>query len=149
MASLCSESSRSYSGRSASVPVSKACLKGGADGVTHSVRAEVSRGHSTQPPSPMATGRAEGDEQVRIRASRDVAFKGTRTTVRWPIIRGDCSAIQRLGDAPQGVSLKLVANRLVRTRTLGGVGGVPGNRAPGQLRMWGFASLGFFRVFCR
>ena len=36
MGSLGRDSSRSYLGRSVSVPVSKACLKGGAIGVTHS-----------------------------------------------------------------------------------------------------------------
>ena len=38
--------------------------------------------------------------------------------------------IQRLESSRQRGDLKLVLNRLVRTRMLGGVGGVPGNRAP-------------------
>jgi hypothetical protein len=38
--------------------------------------------------------------------------------------------IQWLESSRQRGDLKLVLNRLVRTRMLGGVGGVPGNRAP-------------------
>ena len=38
--------------------------------------------------------------------------------------------IHWLGDAQQGASLELVPNRLVRTRLLGGVGGVRSNAAP-------------------
>ena len=41
------DTTRSYLGRSASVPASKAGLKGGADGETRPVRAEVSRGRSS------------------------------------------------------------------------------------------------------
>jgi len=47
MASLCSESSRSYLGRSASVSVSRACPKCGPAEVTQCGRAEVSRGRSS------------------------------------------------------------------------------------------------------
>ena len=129
MASLCSESSRPYSGRSASVPVSRACPKGGATGVTRLVRAEVSRGHSTDPPRPMETGRAEGNEQVRI------AVSSPRHGFDHEPPYGDQSrvallVIQWLGSKRQRGDLKLVLNRLVRTRMLGGVGGAPGNRAP-------------------
>lgn len=38
--------------------------------------------------------------------------------------------IQWLESVWQHTDLTLVLNRLVRTRMLGGVGGVPGNRAP-------------------
>ena len=48
-----------YLGRSVSVPVSRACPKGGAIGVTRIVRAEVSSGRSTDPATPTRTGRTK------------------------------------------------------------------------------------------
>ena len=48
-AHLCSESTHPYSGRSGSVPVSRACPKGGAVEATQFVRPEVSRGRSRRP----------------------------------------------------------------------------------------------------
>ena len=59
MKSLCGDNSRSYLGRSASVPVSRACLKGRTNEATHLVRAEVSSGRSTELSPPTKTGRAK------------------------------------------------------------------------------------------
>ena len=77
----------------------------------------------------METGRAEGNEQVRIAVSSP-RHGFDHETPYGDQSRAALSVIQWLGSSWQRGDLKLVPNRLVRTRMLGGVGGVPGNRAP-------------------
>ena len=77
----------------------------------------------------METGRAEGNEQVRIAVSSP-RHGFDHETPYGDQSRAALAVIQWLESSRQRGDLKLVLNRLVRTRMLGGVGGVPGNRAP-------------------
>ena len=108
MASLCSESSRSYSGRSVSVPVSKACLKGGATGETRLVRTEVSRGRSTDFQDQWRREGLKGTSKYVSGLSRDVMFARTRTTARWQTTRGD---------SLDSLAWGCTTGRLLRTRS--------------------------------
>jgi len=63
------------------------------------------------------------------RASRDAVPTRGRATVWWSTIHGDGRDSMAWDLAPASV-LKLVLNRLVRTRMPGGVGGVPGQPGP-------------------
>ena len=94
------------------------------------MRTEVSRGRSTDPPRPMETERAEGTRAstypVRLAMSlpqgSEPPYGGQSSTAT--------DGIQWLGTLVSASVLKLVLNRLVRTRMPGGVGGVPGQPGP-------------------
>ena len=87
---------------------------------------EVSRGHSSRPPW-LSKARRE-------RASTCGVVSRTASLGSEPPYGGQSVAavtvIQWLESSRQRDDLKLVLNRRMRTRMYGGVGGVPGNRAP-------------------
>ena len=130
MASLCSESSRAYLGRSVRVPVSRARPK---DGATEGNRVScVQKSAEAVVPTLHDQGRRKGPkghEQVRVTpVSQCRSCKG-RTAVWRSIIRGD-GRDSRAWGLVSASALKLVLNRLVRTRMLGGVGGAPEQSGP-------------------
>ena len=96
--------------------------KVGRTGQPVSCRTEVSRGRSSQPT--WVVEGPKGTSKHVSTASYDGPFVRKCTAVRRPIIRSD--AFDPMAwDASSDYVLKLVLNRLVRTRMPGDVGGVP------------------------
>ena len=128
-----------YLGRSGSVPASKACLKGGATGVTQTLRPEVSKGHSTEPASRRQTGRAERhftrkepsmtSNHPDARCPTDTAHK-TQSSLEASAAMFVVECMARSRGTVQSRSemdgaCSEATHRLVRIRMLGGVGGNP------------------------